>query len=298
MRNNRSTHGSCPYIGLSYDKATFSNFPVSNNICYHCKPTATPIYTHQIEFCLTDKFEKCPIYDNPKGNPFPSYLQYQLEKKRNFRLISLAILLIGFVFIFLWFNERGLEVDLNSTDHSHLLTKTYFETSLLTSPTITIFVKPTNVFTTQSIVSNQTSPPHTIPIVASSPTMAPTEVKVFHLETIIGNDPQFIIHRVNEGESLPLFADAHGSNVETIRAVNFGIHDILWVDQILIIPINLNDSSNIPPFLAYEVEKSTTFLEIAKEFAIPIEDLLKYNNVQRDYPLKQADWILLPQIND
>jgi len=300
MQNNQPPHGSCPHIGLNYDKATYSDFPASNNVCYHAEPKTTPIYTHQLEFCLTNNFEKCPIYIAPKGNPFPSHLQHQAEKKTNYRMI----LLLGFcfaliIFVFLVLNWLDPMPDTDAEKQSFLQSQTKFGTELPTSTIIVVNLKePTITFTPPLIGTTVTTPTLFTPTSSPHRAATPTEEKIFRLENLIGENPKFIIHRVNEGESLPLFADLYDSSVEIIRALNYGLPDILWTDQILIIPLNLMNISDIPPFIAYEVEKSMTFNEIATDFAIPIEDLLHYNNVQGDYPLHQGEWILLPQFND
>jgi hypothetical protein len=54
--------------------------------------------------------------------------------------------------------------------------------------------------------------------------------------------------------------------------------------------------SGIPSFIAFEIEEETTdFNQIADEFFIPFDDLLRYNNADGNYILHRGDWILIPQ---
>jgi len=152
---------------------------------------------------------------------------------------------------------------------------------------------------TQTTPSLTPSPQVTATRFTTTPSSTPTEVRSFALESIIGQDPQFIIHRTTEGESIPLFSVLYGSSEEAITTLNHDLPPVLLIDQIIVIPLNLTDPAGIPPFIAYEIlENSVTFNQIADEFSVPLEELLKYNNVNGEYRLQQGDWILIPQIGN
>ncbi len=53
-------------------------------------------------------------------------------------------------------------------------------------------------------------------------------------------------HRVAEGESLQVFANLYNTSVEAIRNVNYDLIAPLWIDWLVVIPMNTMDVSGIP----------------------------------------------------
>jgi len=288
---------SCPYLGLTLDKSTYADFPSVNNACFHAQNAPTPKFFHQRSYCLTNKYGDCPIYCAPQGSPFPKKFQQAPEKKdkiNSILLLALLMLLIfALLFIFYWRHNRQFSEIHPPTPIKE--SSTFTETSKV-NKTITFTSTPS-----QTLMVSLPTPTRNIEASTRTPSPAPsaTAILVFQLDTPIGKYPQFVIHRAIEGESLSLYANEYSTSVEAIRAVNFGLSRNLWIDEIVIIPLNRTDMAGIPPFIAYETDaEDTTFQKIAEDFSIPIEDLLRYNNAQADYPLYQGDWILIPQIGD
>jgi len=301
MNNNQTLNTSCPYLGLDYDKATYSNFPSINNACYHVQPIAIPALSHQHAYCLTKNFENCPIYTAPQGNSLPSDLQHQAEKKpknrKRFIFVACIILIIAILLVVFWDKIKPIT---ETSNKAPTTTQTLNAIGLtITNTNITSIEEAT--FTPTPELERAVVTPSPLPSPTSSPSASPsfTQETLFRLENTIGKDPQFIIHRVIEGESLPLFANMYQTSVEAIRAVNYDLPRILWTDQIVIIPLNQTDMSGIPQFIAYEiVENGITFEQIADEFAVPPEELLRYNNINKEFALQQGDWILIPQMGN
>jgi len=298
MKTNQITHASCPNLGLIYDRASYSSFPSIDNACYHVQPIKSPALTHQHEFCLTKKYAECPIYTAPVGIKLPEELQQQVEQKPKKKSI---LLLFGFIIILSIAILLGVYWKTIKTIWGRpSQTPTQSQTTTSTELTITNTATITKTSTpTDSIPSITPTQQVTATIITPSPSLIPTEVRKFNLESVIGQNPQFMIHRVIEGESLQLYADLYDTSIEAIRAVNYKFPLILWIDQIVIIPLNLTDVSGIPPFTAYEiVENGITFEQISEEFSVPLEELLQYNSVNKDFVLQQGDWILVPQIGN
>jgi len=298
MDNKQIEKLSCPYIGLRHDRATYSNFPSIDNVCYHAQPINSLAFSHQHEYCLTKTYTTCSVYASRKGIKLPEELQQTVEKKtgNKWMLIIFGICIILGIAIFLgvyWNNNKF-------TSGATLQTPTQSQTieppkvTFTNTSTTTRTVKPTQ--TTPSLTTTSRA---TATFATSIPSSTPTEVRSFGLESVIGQDPQFIIHRTIEGESIPLFSVLYDSSEEAITAVNHDLPPVLLIDQIIVIPLNLTNPTGIPPFIAYEIlESSITFEQIANELSVPLEELLNYNNVNAGYTLQQGDWILIPQIGN
>jgi LysM repeat protein len=117
----------------------------------------------------------------------------------------------------------------------------------------------------------------------------------FHaLETPIGIEHQFIIHRILLGESLPLISTHYGTTVEAIQLVNSYIQIPLLVDFLVIIPVNQTDVSGLPAFEAYRVEKDTPVEELAQQLLVDPAVLKYYNDLKDGQVLTAGEWVLVP----
>lgn len=287
----------CPFLGLEHDQATYKDFPSSLNVCFHTKPEKTPALAHQRIYCLSENYTECPVFSAPKGNKMPGEIQYQQETKRGRNrlligitaaLILILIFLLGFLreigWDFLKF-ERQEQTPLSTTSRDSSLRQfTPTEEPLITATMATATITPTEIMPT----STQTPIP--------SPSPSATQRPIFALDTPIGADPQFIIHRALPGETLLLFANRYNTSVEAIYAVNLDLQQVLWVDQIVIIPMDRTDLSGIPAFTAYQIAEETTNLEeISDLFSVSLDDLVRFNHIGPRYLLTQGEWILIPQ---
>ena len=298
MDNKQPEKLSCIYIGLRHDRATYSNFPSVDNVCYHAQPINSPAFSHQHEYCLTNKYKECPVYASKEGLKLPEELQQTVEKKRGIKWIwvisGIVVILVVAMRLGLYWNNYIFSSSAGLPTPTHSQTIDSPNVIFTSTATTTRTNKPTQI--TPSLTP---SPQVTTTRVTTTPSSTPTDVRSFDLESVIGQGPQFIIHRTVEGESIPLFSTLYGSSVAAITAVNHDLPPVLLIDQIIVIPINLTDPTGIPPFIAYEVlENNMTFEQISDEFSIPFEELLKYNNVNAGFPLQQGDWILIPQIGN
>jgi hypothetical protein len=142
---------------------------------------------------------------------------------------------------------------------------------------------------TQTLTARATTKP------TETPTITPTPPNLA-LDTPIGDDIQFVIHRTLPGESLFLFANQFNTNVDTIRELNYELPSVLYVGVIVVIPIGIDDPNGLPQFSAYEVAMRGMTLEtLAQELSADPQAMSKYNNLPMDYVLNPGDWILVPR---
>lgn len=76
--NNLSTPlkegGFCPYRGSRTDSRTKYAYPSRRTYCHRVDPNAPVRLTHQKHFCLSERFEQCPVYQAEENATMPSEL--------------------------------------------------------------------------------------------------------------------------------------------------------------------------------------------------------------------------------
>jgi len=295
--NNNSLHNTCPHLGLSKDTKSFSAYPSARNVCHHVSPISTPAFSHQQKYCLSSNYLNCPIYNNPSGQKIPKNIKsykrgfFNLEKRRKNIVVISAVIVIVVTGIII---NSLPGIDLinfvsqpeNTPQRNHLeLNQNISQTHQKTA---------TNISSIETITKTYTeSPPTPTQMLTSTPT---ERDPVLALDTPIGDENQFIIHRVKEGESLQIFANLYNTSVDAIRAVNYDLIAPLWIDWLVIIPLNTTEVSDIPTFEPYQVETENIALkDLSEELSIPLEDLVLYNNLDAEHVLHQGEWLLIPK---
>ena len=295
--NNNSLHNTCPHLGLSKDTKSFSAYPSARNVCHHVSPISTPAFIHQQKYCLSSNYLNCPIYNNPSGQKIPKSIKsykrgfFNLEKRRKSIVVISAVIVIVVTGIII---NSLPGIDLinfvsqpeNTPQRNHLeLNQNISQTHQKTA---------TNISSIETITKTYTEPPPTpTQMLTSTPTK---KDPVLALDTPIGDENQFIIHRVKEGESLQIFANLYNTSVDAIRAVNYDLIAPLWIDWLVIIPLNTTEVSDIPTFEPYQVETENIALkDLSEELSIPLEDLVLYNNLDAEHVLHQGEWLLIPK---
>lgn len=57
--------GACPSLGLADDPATRALYPTGAHRCYHTARALPIDGEHQVRLCLTDAYERCPLWQQP-----------------------------------------------------------------------------------------------------------------------------------------------------------------------------------------------------------------------------------------
>lgn len=273
----------CPYLGFCDDPETALSYPSQHNCCYHAKPVAIVNLNQQRQHCLNGKYSVCPVYLKEKIGPLPKELRARYpggSKPRPWLPIVLliSVLILGFIAgnlfgIIRILGLEGMLVYVPSTQIPTMIVPSATIETPLPSATPTRAVKPT---VTIMVVS-------------------PTAISPHLLETLIGVSPQLVIHRIIEGEGFILLTETYNTSEEAIRAVNFKMPEFLFVDKILIIPVNTSDVTGLPSFSAYEVEKDgVTIEELAKFLLLNANLLKKYNALPAGYVFDKGEWVLIP----
>jgi capsular exopolysaccharide synthesis family protein len=132
----------------------------------------------------------------------------------------------------------------------------------------------------------------------NTPTLKPTSTVPTNPHTLdspIGTNPRFIIHRVKSGENLDLYAQEYHTTIEAIRAVNYYSPTPIWEDWLIVIPLDTTDTTNLPAFEAYMVtDKNITIEKLAQSNLVDPALLKTYNGYPDNYQLTAGEWILIP----
>lgn len=288
---NGTQSENCPYIGLLGDPATFSDFPAQMNACHHLNPVSTPNLYHQRSFCLSPTFVDCPIYQNERGTRMPKAFQYQSlgfsnRGKKLILYIGLGVIGLALAFSLLidakWPPSSSATNPPGETQYAPTLIETAVQISQEEGEANLPQITPT--------------PTELMPTATQAPPTPTPEPQNLALDSPIGKEYQFIIHRVAEGETLQIFADQYNTSVEAITAVNYELISPLWIGWVVIIPMNTTDVSNLPAFEAYMIQQQSIALRgLADQLSASLEEIALYNNINVEYVLTEGEWLLIPR---
>lgn len=296
MNENSSKHNSrdqlnglnfCPHLGLQEDQSTFLAYPSKWNFCHKVSPIAVPKLEHQNKKCLNASHKECAVYLSPSESKMPRNLSHQGKNSRRISSYAIRILaavsIIG-VLVFL-FTYR----DQITTEISHLVMPPWQKTQLVTTPAT---ATETPMKTASQITITPTQSATTTP----SPTMTPTRpAPVLQLEMPIGDEFKFVIHRVLPGETLERYTRDYNTTIESIRASNVALSQVLWVDRLIVVPIDNENVTGQIAFEPYQVKVRAISVEnLADELQVNVDLLIFYNNLWPGYILERNDWLLLP----
>jgi len=321
-------HNFCPFLGLADDSNTHMFFPSDSNCCYHAKPVSAINIEQQQIFCLTEEYENCKVYNKKVLAALPeefraSKSQFKKEKRFNWKILFRTLILIttlvvilqipiikGQLFKNILFKESPT---LSPTFVVSTATFTPIPTHKMSIPIEEILPYEEKLFqATKTSMAQTMSPESTItlsPTLTSSPiptlTVTPTmtatytatpEPIVHELDALIGTDYQFVIHKAKSGENLNQYATLYNTSVEAILRVNYALNIPLWVDALVVIPVNFSDVSQMPYFQPYKVTSEGISVEtLAQELATNLEDFIYYNGLSRGENLNSGDWLIVPR---
>jgi len=129
------------------------------------------------------------------------------------------------------------------------------------------------------------------------PTSTPGGDCGHHLDEPFGPGRQFVIHRVESGESLGFYEAAYATNAASIEAVNASPLTPLEPGRIIIIPLYQKAVEGVPPFEAFQVyQRDARVSRVAADVgASTVADFLFYNGYTFTQCPIFAGWVLSPR---
>jgi LysM repeat protein len=283
MDEKLGNYNICPFVGNREDAETAQLYPSELNCCNHAKPVVPINSEKQKRYCLTNRYNTCPIFLKGKIEKIPK----EFARKgytQNYKIIYQAILLI-FVLVIAFL------LIANSSGLIHVTLLDDLLGSRQNSPQIPIVttVQTTPKFT---LTSTQKPVPSKTPLI-----LTPTQVQVHQLETPMGENNTFVIHKVVEGESFISLADKYKTTKEAIFALNNNLQPVLWANSLLVIPAGISDISGMPAFSIYVVyQEKETIEKLASAQAVDVTLLEKYNAYPNGYVIQKGEYVLIPHV--
>lgn len=285
----------CPHLALVGDNESYAAFPSSINACYRGKNPATPKFSHQRAFCLSSNHDNCPVKKSDEIRKFPKEIRFTsqrfLARMKPFLIPGIFGILAVVVIIQI----------IIRTDWIHQIINNSNSQSSITSSTPMVEEHrslSTDIDQIAGIVETETITQSSEPVKTESPEVEPTKKHdpILALDTPIGRDQKFIIHRVVEGESLQYLADRYNTSPQAILTVNDDIISPLWVGWIVVIPMNTMDVDGLASFSAYQIDNEGITLErIAAQLDVSAEQLSLYNYIEEEHILHQGEWLIIPR---
>jgi len=292
-RGEKREDAVCPYLGLCEDEATYAVYPDAANCC-HRDPRPFPLrLPYQARFCLSADYQACPIYRHPAEQPLPKKLLAAATLPSKTSPTQKLWLAIGIVLLLILVGGYAAMGEAFPLWAWALPTATPTITPPPTeSPTLTLTatLTPTNTLTPTFTPSPTDTPTLT-------PTPSPTPIP-HTLETPLGPNGAFLIHRVAAGESWATFEERYHTSKAAILALNALPEDqMLWEGMVLVIPVGVSDPEDLEAFSlkAYEVEETTRVADLIQQLGVDAQTFEQLNLCSDEDILHAGDWVLLPR---
>jgi hypothetical protein len=276
-KNTEGKQIRCPYGGIFNDSNTMMSFPSMENRCYKIKPQRLPNLAHQEKYCLTSSYPQCTLLaqeTKKTGQKIPNIFINPPGRQRTFPTRIVVSLILILIIAFLAYK---IIPPLISTSAS--------------APTTTWAMVST--LSMETAMPAATFAPRSTPMRAK-PTSTSTPLPRL-AETPIGLKSMFIVHRVIAGESLASLAEAYKTTKEVIQKLNYKMGDTLWIDTLVVLPVEGFDLTGVPPMSAYVADSDNISIDaLASEKSVDVDSLLRWNAVPKGYVFRKGEAVIIP----
>jgi LysM repeat protein len=273
----------CPHLGQRSDPGTALSYPSGMNCCTHAKPVASIDLAHQENYCLTNSYPDCKEYNSEPEAPLPAGLygsaRRNLDNGRGFGKwpwVIIALVGLGIIAAWLLLN-RGMIATGRATDTPPGMTAIATETVMMA--TVTINAPTPTIFTTITPTKERTA----------------TTRPLLGLEIPLGLDYRFVIHQIQNGDSLSKIAANHGTTVEALVAINSRLPSPLLPGWVIVVPLNVVDVQALPAFEVYHVTETISLGDLAAQLAVDLSQFKHYNSLPDDFNPQAGDYLLVPR---
>jgi len=302
MREAVHVHRACPFLGLEEDAATSQAFPSVWNCCHRSRPVASVQLRHQREFCLTERYSQCLVYQRHEDAPLP--IHYRGSRKppsitRGFQWGKFSVVLaagIAVLILALGILNRSSTPSLERTASrtsgprvEPTATETAQVKTHIPTPSRTLAAAGVLEAATMSFAASRTA-------IASRTPASTLPPSSHQLEMPISTDRKFVLHQFKGGDTFSQYAEKYGTSVDAILAVNHDLQSPLWIDTVIVIPVGFTNVEGLPGFDSYQVTAANVDIELlAQELGVNLADLKYYNGIGAGDSLLAGDWLLIPR---
>jgi hypothetical protein len=303
--NYKDGETACPFLGLVDDPTTSFGFPCIGNCCRRAHPVEAVNLEHQSVYCLNAEYDRCPVFTSEGKMPLPADVRLRQGKTRKQKTIVLQIAIGLFVVLIVVLLGKELLWKVLPAPSPVSSGNLQVTTTTMASPSVTVIVTlgstpVTNITLTitpsrtANVLFSQTA--SVVSFLAYTPSPTSTPRIQLSLGVALGLEKQFLIHRVLEGESLDLLASKHHTTVAAIQAVNYFLPSPLLANWIVVVPIGITDTQDLPPFETYQVVgENISAGALAQKLSLNVIKFTYYNALSPETVLMQGDWLLIPK---
>jgi LysM repeat protein len=249
----------------------------------------TPDY--QSNWCLSEEFTNCPVYQGASKDQLPDGLIQKPESALPSRNVLLAIGIgaVGIVLLILLVALIGRNRGVSRQDQSQTVTALAANLALTPSATHSLPPSPTPTVEPTLTPTRTNTPTVTPTSTPAPPTQGPG------LEALFGFNNEFLIHKVATNESLNIIALQYKTSSTVISATNeLRSGASLQVDQILVILPNKTEVSDLPVFRPLYLEQDASVDALVQEYGVSASDLRRYNALGDGDLIPAGRWIIIP----
>lgn len=288
----------CKFLGLKEDPATHMAYPSEWNTCHHSHPGATPTLDHQRQVCLLKTHTGCPVYVNQEPANLPDDIRMVVRKhrRRMRKKTWLAYIMVAVVIAGILAGTRLLTRPLSFlASHQSIIPSETVPTGFVIINPNLVTQSASQVHKTPQFTETTLPKPSVTPLLG---TETPTKT-IRGLDMPIGNAHRFVIHRIQQGESLGGLAIQFNTTVEAITHVNYYMPDPVWINWLVVIPVDTSDVAGLPSFDAYMVVEGDLSIEsLAEKLALDPDLLIFYNGLEPGYLTSSGEWLLIPHTGE
>lgn len=233
----------------------------------------------QASLCFSASFTYCPLPFEPRKLPVKPLQTIPAWLKRGLvaALIALAVWAL-YMFGYPLFTQpavllppTGTELSAGSvtrTAQQPALTSTSMAAASATGSPPTATVTPTST-TVPTSTATPTNTPRPAPATAGPQAGTP-----------FGPQGEYILHVIQEADSLNRIAGLYNTSVEVLRAVNeFDPIKALWPGQVIVVQPGVTEPEGVVRFRIVELKYRWNVDDLAEEYGVTAEDLRRYNNL-------------------
>jgi len=288
----------CPHLGISDDPHSWLSFPNPGNFCYYAKQPRSLTEVHQKFFCLSQNHNQCPVYQSSGDQPLPEAIVYkaQVEEKiddpRRMEIAAAVLVLIGIILFSVLMNIRSQAGE---------------RAALMTAAAQTPTIDSLAIHLTQEAALPSATPVPPTATATHFPTWTPTATKTpnptptpepTHFAEFgerFGANQEYVLYRLNDGESLENVAKAYETRAEVIRASNILIEGAsVQPGTVLLLMPGVTDPSGLIKFKIVQVLVPTLPKHIAAQNNVPLEILVEYNQIDPERLVPGGRWLFFP----
>ena len=278
-------------MGLRNDPQTRFGYPTLGNYCHHMAPPGLVTPDYQRNWCFSEEFTNCPVYQGAPKDRLPDGLIQKPESTLPNRNMLLAIGLGVFAIVLLILLVVLIGRNRGTSQQNRSQTATALAANLALTPSATHTLPPSLTPTAEPTLTptGTNTPTVTLTNTPALPTQGPG------LETLFGLNNEFLIHKVATNESLNIIALRYKTSSIVISATNEIRNGVsLQVDQILVILPNQTEVSDLPVLRPLYLEKDASVDSLAQEYGVSASDLRRYNALGDSDLIPTGRWIIIP----